>query len=400
MTAPQTYSTTVIPDRPAICGGEPLFPESFRFIQPTLPPLGAAISQYEPVYQQGMITNSGLVERFERAVAERVGVPHCVAVSSCTAGLMLVIRALGLEGEIILPSFTFFATGHAVLWNNLKPVLADCDRQTWTIDPADVERKITPRTSAIIGVHIYGNPSAIDELSAIAARHRVKLIFDAAHAFGSRRRGAPIGRFGDVEVFSLSPTKTLVCGEGGLVTTADAVLARRLRAMRNYGDDGSYDCEILGMNARMSEFQAALGLAGLDSVDTKIRRHNEIASMYTSGLSSVPGIGFQTVCEGNVNTFKDYSIHVAESEFGRSRDELVAALAAENIPTRKYFYPALQDQRLYRQFARGQVRETLGVTGWLSRGIVSLPIYHSLRADTVEKVIAGIRRFAEYQTNA
>ena len=122
--------------------------------------------------------------------------------------------------------------------------------------------------------------------------------------------------------------------------------------------------------------------------------------MYTSGLSSVPGLGFQTVREGNVNTFKDYSIHVEQSEFGRTRDELVAALAAENIPTRKYFHPALQDQRLYRQFARGQVRETLGVTDWLSRGIVSLPIYHSLRDDTVEKVIAGIRRFAEYQANS
>src|SRR5205085_10658595 len=158
--------------------------------------------------------------------------------------------------------------------------------------------------------------------SAFAARHNLKLIFDAAHAFGSRYGGVPVGRFGDAEVFSLTPTKTLVCGEGGLVTTSDALLARRLRALRNYGDDGSYDCEILGLNARMSEFQAALGLAGLDAIDEKVRRHNAIAAMYTSGLSSIPGVGFQAVRENNLSTCKDYSIHVSAETFGATRDEV------------------------------------------------------------------------------
>src|SRR5438477_8891307 len=230
-------SPAISKDLPAMYGGQPLFSRTFRFIQPSLPPLEAVLGQYRRVYSEGMITNGELVERFERAVAERLGVAHCVAVSSCTSGLMLVLRALGIKGEVILPSFTFFATGHAVLWNNARPVLADCEPDTWTIDAKDVARKISRRTAAILAVHVYGNPCAIEELSAIAARHNLKLIFDAAHAFGSRYGGVPVGRFGDAEVFSLTPTKTLVCGEGGLVTTSDALLARRLRALRNYGDD-------------------------------------------------------------------------------------------------------------------------------------------------------------------
>jgi dTDP-4-amino-4,6-dideoxygalactose transaminase len=389
-------SPSALTDLPAMCGGRPLFPQPLRFVQPTLPPLETVFRRYETVYSQGMITNGALVENLEREVAERLGVAHCVAVSSCTSGLLLVLRALGLTGEVILPSFTFFATGHAVLWNHLRPVFADCERDTWTIDVGDVERRITSRTSAILAVHVYGNPCAIEELSRVAACYRLKLIFDSAHAFGSYYHGVPVGRFGDAEVFSLSPTKTLVSGEGGLVTTNDAILARRLRALRNYGDSGNYDCKVLGLNARMQEFSAALALAGLDSTEEKVRAHNSIAAKYTTGLSTVPGLSFQSVRDRCVSTFKDYSACVNAAGFGAARDQLVTHLAAENISTRKYFSPALHQQILYKEWASREPFDGLKTTECVSGGIVSLPIYRSLEDRTISGIVDAIRRLAAY----
>ena len=281
-----------------------------RFLEPTLPPLEKVMACYQSAYHGGLITNSELVGRFERAAAERLQVRHCVAVSSCTNGLVLVMRSLGLTGEVILPSFTFFATGHSVVWNGLQPVFADCHPDNWNIDPLSVERLITSRTSAILGVHLYGNPCDVEALSAIATRYGLKLLFDAAHGFGSEYGGRSVGQFGDAEVFSLSPTKLLVAGEGGLVATNDSTLARMIRAARNYGDLGTYDPELLGLSARMSEFGAALALAGLDILDAKIERRNQIARQYTSLLSSLPGLRFPVVRPVDRSTYKDYSIHV------------------------------------------------------------------------------------------
>jgi dTDP-4-amino-4,6-dideoxygalactose transaminase len=380
-------------DLPAIHGGRPLFSQRFRFIRPTLPSLESVLRNYGPAYENGLITNADTVGKFEAAVAERLEVKHCIAVSSCTSGLMMVLRALGLTGEIIIPSFTFFATGHAARWNGLTPVFADCEPDTWNVDPADVERRISDRTSALLIVHLYGNPANVDALSQIAKRRNLKLIFDGAHAFGSQYRGRPIGQFGDAEVFSLSPTKLLVAGEGGLVTTNDVTLAKAIRGMRNYGDTGSYDPEWLGMNARMSEFNAALGLAGLPDVDERVRRRNQVAQMYTELLSNLPGLRFQSVHPSDVNTYKDYSIHVTPSQFGMNRDELAEGLLAENIETKKYFYPPMHMQKLYRSFhnaGRNDLKTTEEVTG----GILSLPIYESLPDSTIETVARAIHRLA------
>ena len=382
-------------DLPAVHGGRPLFSQRFRFIRPTLPPLENVLGNYRTAYDNGVITNADLVGKFEAAVAERLEVKHCVAVSSCTSGLMMVERALGLTGEIIIPSFTFFATGHSARWNGLTPVFADCEADTWNVDVADVERKITERTSALLIVHLYGNPANVEALTQIAKRHKLKLIFDGAHAFGSRYRGRPVGQFGDAEVFSLSPTKLLVAGEGGLVTTNDDTLARAIRGMRNYGDTGAYDPEWLGMNARMSEFNAALGLAGLPDVDERVSRRNHVAQMYTDVLASLPGLRFQTVHPQDVNTYKDYSIHVTPEKFGLTRDELAAGLLAENIETKKYFYPPMHMQTLYRSFynsAKKDLRQTEEVTG----GILSLPIYESLPDSTIETIAHAIHRLARH----
>jgi dTDP-4-amino-4,6-dideoxygalactose transaminase len=368
----------------------PLFRERFRFIHPTLPPLERVVAEYGQVFGSGLITNGRLVARLEAAVCERLGVRHCIAVSSCTSGLMLVMKALGLRGEVILPSFTFFATGHAVLWNGLTPVFADCDPQTWNIDPGAVDRAITPRTAAIVAVHLYGNPAPVAELEWIAQKHGLKLLFDAAHAFGASYKGQAVGCFGDAEVFSLSPTKLLVAGEGGLVCTNDALLAHKLRAGRNYGDLGSYDPMLLGLNARMPEFNAALALAGLDLVPAKVKKHNQIAALYTSELEGTPGIGFQRVPAGHASTYKDYSVRVDAPAFGMTRDELAAALLADNIETKKYFHPPLHQQALFRALLPASL-STLPVTDAISESVLSLPVYESLPHATVRQVARAIR---------
>jgi dTDP-4-amino-4,6-dideoxygalactose transaminase len=381
-------------DKPAAFGGTSLFSKPFRFVQPSLPPLDRVIASYRRLYGSGIITNGDLVARLEGAAAERLNARHCVAVSSCTAGLLLTMRAMDLRGDVLLPSFTFFATGHALLWNRLRPVFVDIDPETWTIDPSAVKRSLTRRTSAILGVHLYGNPCAIEELSSIAAGGRVKLLFDAAHAFGSEFGGSPVGGFGDAEVFSLSPTKILVAGEGGLVTTNDATLARRLRAARNYGDAGTYDCELLGINARLSEFHAALALNGLESVRTKVERHNDIARTYDKVFGRMRGLRLQTVRTGNVSTYKDYSVHVDAAQFGMTREDLAHALKSENIETRKYFYPPLHKQKLYGKFHRNE--GTLPVTEAVSSGILSLPIGPCFNDQTVAAVAYAIERLHRY----
>ena len=371
----------------------PLFKERFRFIQPTLPPLARIVSEYRRAYQDGLVTNGNLVARLEAAVCERLGVRYCVAVSSCTSGLMLTLKAFGIRGEVIMPSFTFFATGHAAAWNGLTPVFADCDPHTWNLDPRAVEKAITPSTSAILAVHLYGNPAPVTELEWIANKYGLRLLFDAAHAFGATYRGQPVGQFGDAEVFSLSPTKLLVAGEGGLVCTNDALLAHRLRAGRNYGDLGAYDPMLLGLNARMTEFNAAMAIAGLDLVSAKVAKHNQIADLYTQELEGTPGIGFQQIPRGHLSTYKDYSVRVDPDTFGMSRDELAAALLDENIETKKYFYPPLHQQALYKEHGAN-----LPVTEAIADSVLSLPIYESLPAATVLQVAGAIRGLARHNT--
>lgn len=374
----------------------PAFEKRFPFMRPTLPDLTTVIEEYRRTYENGLLTNSALVARLEAAVAERLGVKHCVAVSSCTSGLMMVLRALGLSGEVIVPSFTFFATGHAILWNGLTPVFANSELDTWNVSPEDIERKITQKTSAILAVHMYGNPCDVSALEDLAERHHLKLIFDAAHGFGSAYRGKAVGSFGDAEVFSLSPTKLLVAGEGGLVTTNDAKLAAAVRAMRNYGDVGAYNPEWLGLNARMTEFNAALALRGLPLVDAKVRRRNFIAQTYTEILSGLPGVRFQKTHSQDTVTYKDYSIHITPEVCGMTRDDLAKALLDNNIETKKYFYPPLHQQSLYTKF-HDPAKNDLSQTELLADGILSLPIYESLPDEIVMGVAETVKHIVSSQ---
>jgi dTDP-4-amino-4,6-dideoxygalactose transaminase len=375
--------------RPAIFGGQPLFAKQMPIACPSLPPRNELAQAFQEILSGPCLTNGAAVRRFERAAAHYLDVSECVAVSSCTSGLMLVERCLGLTGRVIVPSFTFFATAHSLLWNNLEPVLVDCDAESWNIDVECAERAISPRVSAILAVHLYGNPAAARELERIARRRNLRLIFDAAHAFGARREGIPVGGCGDAEVFSLSPTKPLVAGEGGLIATRNRALADALRCARNYGDHGDYDCRLLGLNARMTELQAALALSGLDGLDERAQARRRVAAAYEERLGTQPGILTQKVRPEDCSSCKDFSIVIDEFRFGICRDFLQVALEHEGLQVRRYFDPPLHRQRLYRRFYNPD-SAPLPVTTRLARGVLSLPIHAEMGEQDAARIALRI----------
>jgi len=381
---------------PAILGGRPAFSGEVPISQPTLPAPGAVLPDMERVLVSRSLTNGDYVRRLEKAVERRLSVEHAIATSSCTSGLLLTLRALGLTGEVILPSFTFFATAHAVIWNSLKPVFADCDASTFNIDPSSVESHITPRTSAIIAVHVFGNPCQAAALEEIAARHNLRLVFDAAHALGASHMGIPVGSFGDAEVFSLSPTKTVVAGEGGIVVTRDPELARALRAARDYGNSGDYDPVLVGLNARMGELNAVLGLATLEALDDNIAIRSELAREYAARLADVPGLTMQLIPDGNESSFKDFGILVDEEQFGLTRDQLYETLSAEGVTTRKYFSPPVHLQKAYADYVPSDPFD-LAATEYVSSRVLCLPMFAHMRRSTVRRIcdaILSIHRYA------
>lgn len=389
-------------ERPAVFGGRPLFDKPLPIARPLLAPSAEILEPCRHVIESGRLTSGEMVRKLEAAAAQYLDVPECVAVSSCTSGLMLVERCLGLTGRVIVPSFTFFATAHSLLWNNLEPVLVDCDERSWNLDPARVEWAIGPGVSAILAVHLYGNPADTAALERIAARAGLHLIVDAAHAFGAARRGRRVGPAGDAEVFSLSPTKLLVAGEGGLIATRSRKLAAALRAARNYGDAGDYDCPELGLNARLSEFHAALALAGLPLVERHVESRNRLAHIYEQYLGSEPGLALQHIRPGDRSTRKDFSISIDESHFGVSRRFLEFALQKENIEVRRYFDPPLHRQRLYRRYYRPEV-DPLGTAERLSRGVLSLPIHPHMSEDDAARIarrIIAIRNWVREENAA
>ena len=381
--------------KPAILGRKPVFSrdKNIPILRPTLPDMKTLMPRLKKAFRSGQITNASNVREFEALAAEYLGVKYCVAVSSCTSGLILVQKCLGLKGEVIVPSFTFHATVHSLLWNNLTPVFADCRLDTFNIDEEKIEGLINKKTSAILAVYLYGNPPAIEKLEHIAGKYNLKLIFDTAHAFGSEYKGLKAGGFGNAEIFSLSPTKLLITGEGGLVATNDKPLADKLKIARNYGDSGNYDCEFNGLNARMAEFNAILGIEGLKIVDKKIKIRNKIAGLYTDFFKNYKGISFQEIEKGNLSTFKDYSIIVDSDILGIDRDIISVALEKENIATKKYFYPPVHMQKAYRPY----VRTGLEATEKLSSRVLSLPIYCSLNDKAIEKICLAFARIFEHR---
>ncbi len=358
-------------DRPAILGGRPIFDEFVPIVRPVLPPYETLSREIEQIFSSGVLTKGDQLTRFEGAAAAELETDHAVGVASCTVGLLLTYTALGLTGEVVVPSFTFMATVSPLVMLGLSPVFADCDPETANLDPQAAEAAITSRTSAIVAVHNFGNPADIAALVKLAESRGLKLIFDAAHGFGSRYHGSPLGFGGDAQVFSLSPTKLVIAGEGGIVATSDGTLAEKIRMGREYGIGNPYDSAFAGLNGRMPEINALIASHSLGMLEEAAAHRNKLAGIFRSELGRLPGIEFQRIRSNDRSSYKDFSITVNRHELGLSRDALAEALKAENIDTRSYYNPPVHLQSAYRRFHSGGGLEN---TELLARTSLSLPI--------------------------
>ena len=384
-------------DKPAIFGGEPIFKKTLHIIKPTLFEPDEIISELKEIFSTGEVTTAKYVKKFEDACARYLGVKNAVAVSSATSGLMLSVKGLGLKGEIIVPSFTFTATVHSLIWNNIKPVFVDCEGQTYSIDVTKIEEKITSETTAIMPVYIFGNPPRIKELEEVAKKHGLKLVFDSAQAFGAEYGGVRAGGFGDCEVFSLSPTKVLTTLEGGLVTTNNDMLSEFLRQARDYGkgkEDNGID--YVGLSARMSELHALVGLKNLENLEECLKTRLKLIELYKSLLGSIEGISFQQVLSGNKISGNYMVVFIDKERFGMSRDDLYEALKAENIQTKKYFYPVVHMQKAYLKLGFKYIGK-LPVTEKAAEQELALPLYGHMEQEAVEKVCHALRRIHNFK---
>lgn len=377
----------------AINGAPPAFLEPLHVGQPNIGNREAFLANVEHILDKQWLTNNGpMVQEFEKRIAERLGVKHCVAMCNGTIALEIAIRALGLSGEVIVPSWTFVATAHALYWQGITPVFADIDPATHNLDPAAVRRMITPRTSGVIGVHLWGRAAAIDELQALADENRLKLMFDAAHAFGSSYNGQSIGRFGACEVFSFHATKSFNTMEGGAVATNDDDLAEAMRLMRNFGFKGYDNVIHPGTNGKMIEVCAAMGLANLVGFDAIIETNRRNHAAYKLTLAGIPGVRVLDFDPAERNSHHYVVLEVGD-ECAASRDEIIAALQEENILARKYFWPGCHAMQPYSGLFP-HAAMMLPQTVALAERVLVLPAGVSIAAEDVQIVGDVVRAVA------
>ncbi|MFO0427090.1 MAG: aminotransferase class I/II-fold pyridoxal phosphate-dependent enzyme [Planctomyces sp.] len=339
-----------VPERtPGILGGTPAFPEPLHVGRPNIGSHAALQERLADILNRRWLTNDGpMVREFEKRICELTNVRHCVAICNATIALEIAIRAAGLTGEVIVPSYTFISTAHSLQWQQVRPVFCDIDPATHNIDPAKVESLITPQTSGILATHVWGRPCDTDALQRIADRHGLKLLFDAAHAFGCSHRRRMIGGFGLAEIFSFHATKFINCFEGGAVVTNDDSLASTMRYMRNFGFAGLDRVDYIGTNGKVTEICAAMGLTSLESMAEFIQCNKKNYETYRHFLDGIPGIRLCQYDEKESCNFQYVVIEVDEKMSGISRDVLVAVLTAENILARKYFWPGCHRMQPYR----------------------------------------------------
>ena len=390
-----TTTTTTTGDRPAILGGHPVFSQRLPLVRPALGLSDALVRRYDRILESGILTNGPTVRELEDTVAARLCVDHVVGVASCTSGLMLVLQAIGADGNVVLPSFTFAASAHAVAWAGGTPVFAEVSEDSLTLDPADAELTITGcegAVSAMTATHVYGTPCRTERLEDVANRARIPLVYDAAHGLGSVRQGTPVGNFGVAEVFSLSPTKVVVAGEGGLVATRDAEVARAVRLGRDYGNPGTYDCRFAGLNARMSELHAATALHSLSLLDEALVRRHELVQLFWAELGEWPGVRGPVLDPGDVSTYKDLTVILDEPQCGISAARVGVALSAEGIDSRHYYDPPIHRQQAYAHLTP----RDLPVTDRLASSVISPALWSHMTDDQVRGIARAMHRILEH----
>jgi dTDP-4-amino-4,6-dideoxygalactose transaminase len=365
-------------------------------IKPDLPQLEDIREPLEEILANGRITNFGkYMTQFEAETGDYLGT-RTAAVSSGTAGLVFTLAALGLQrGEkVILPSFTFMATAQAILYAGGIPLFAEIEDDL-TLSTDDLERLLEehPDTGAVIPVHMYGLPAQVRKIEAVVARasencgHKIALIFDGAHAFGSSVNGEKVGGFGDAEVFSLSVTKVLVSVEGGLVSTRDAELQRKIRCMRNYGVLSNYDAHFPGLNGKMSEFHAIVGLHNLRQLDSLLTARQERAKCFRKKIESRTGFRVTSWPEGVVHTFKDFTVLTPENVEDGYRDQIMRFVANRGVETRAYFCPPVHEQAYFAGYATRPLPQTEG----LSRRVITLPFSTTITEEEMDYIVSTLQ---------
>jgi dTDP-4-amino-4,6-dideoxygalactose transaminase len=382
----------------AVLGGAPAFAEPLHVGRPNMGDRFRLQQRLDGVLDRRWLTNHGpLVQEFEQEVAHLVGVRHCIAMCNATVALEVAARALGLQGEVIVPSYTFVASAHALFWQGITPVFCDIDPCTHQIDPDRVEALITPRTSGILAVHLWGRPCDVERLTAVASRHGLQLFFDAAHAFGCSRAGRMVGSFGRAEVFSFHATKFLNSCEGGAVVTDDDDLAERIRLMCNFGFAGVDHVVDIGTNGKMTEVCAAFGLTNIEAMPTIIGVNRENYRNYRECLAAVPGL---KVAEYDVAERCNYQYVVVEVDagaYGISRDELVLVLQHENVLARRYFWPGCHRMEPYRTLFASSPPH-LPHTERVAQSVLVLPTGTAVTAEGIAR-IGGVVRAAGARTD-
>lgn len=370
----------------AILGGKPAFDDKLHVGRPNIGSRDLFLQRVNDILDRRWLTNDGpYVRELERCIEELTGVRHCVAMCNGTIALEIAIRATGLKGEVIVPSFTFVATAHALDWLGITPVFCDVAPGTYHIDPVEAEKLITERTSGIMPVHVWGKASPTEEFAAIAARHNLRLIYDSAHAFACSHHGTMIGHFGNAEIFSFHATKFFNTFEGGAVVTNDDDLAQRVRLMRNFGFAGYDHVVSSGTNGKMSEICAAMGVTLMDSLEETIQTNLRNYKVYQDHLSQLAGIQFVTYDETEKCNFQYIVVEVDESVTGISRDRLTDILHAENIVARRYFYPGCHQMEPYR--ARyPDPEQTLPQTSQLVQRVLTLPTGTAVQPEDIAQI--------------
>jgi dTDP-4-amino-4,6-dideoxygalactose transaminase len=358
---------------------------------PLLPELKDFIPYLEDIWDSKWLTNNGAYhEKLEKALCEYLGVEQLSLFSNGTLALIVALQALRISGEVITTPYSFVATTHSLWWNNIKPVFVDIEPETFNIDPDRIEVAITPATTAIMPVHVYGNPCKTDQIQKIADIYGLRVIYDAAHTFGVRRDGVSVLNHGDLSILSFHATKVFSTIEGGAIICHDPKMKRRIDFLKNFGFAGETTVVAPGINAKLNEVQAAFGLLSLQVVDKAIARRKELTKLYREGLTGVRGIHFMPETEGLQPNYGYFPILVDDAEYGMRRDELYELMRSHQIMGRRYFYPLISDFPVYRGLS-SSTRENLPVANRIASQVICLPMHHQLTENNVNDIIQIIK---------
>ena len=354
--------------------------------QPSLPPLEEFIPYLEKIWESKQLTNNGpFHQKFERELADYLGVAYVSLFANGTLALITALQVLRIIGEVITTPYSFVATTHALWWNNIKPVFVDIDPATFNLNPDKIEAAITPQTTAILPVHIYGIPCAVERIQEIADIYGLHVIYDAAHAFGVKQNGETILKHGDLSVLSFHATKVFTTFEGGAIICHDEKTKKRIDYLKNFGFAGETTVVAPGINSKMNEVQAALGLLQLKRNKQAIQSREDVATVYRKNLQYLEGITLPEVFENVEYSYPYFPILIDEQTFGSSRDCVYDILKENNIMVRRYFYPLISQFPTYKGLDSARP-DNLPVAEEITRKIICLPIYPDLDLEIVNKI--------------